>query len=323
MSTPVIRLGVRAYDHLTPLRLGEVQPTSFRLEVVRCDRTPDLAQRSDLDGAEASASRMMLNLAAGDRRLVASPAFALTAFRHRCIITRRDSELTDIGQLRGRRVGLTGWPDTGQVWTRALIRDAGIGFDEIEWRVGPVTENEPPSADRIGPQGAPATVTTLTAGRTLLDALRLGEVDALMLPTLPVECYGQAAPFRQLIVDYRAAEAAYFQRVGFIPGIHLFALRREVVESHPTVLPDLLETLARSYTESLLRRVELVDTTPWLVAELDAMADVPGLDWNPYRATTAYRSTETLADEMMAQQLCPRRVGPDELFREYAEAADG
>ena len=193
-------------------------------------------------------------------------------------------------------------------------------MNEIDWLAGPATAADPAVADRIGAH-APATVAALPPGVTLLDALRHGRVDALMLPTLPVESFGASAPFRQLIPDYRQAEAAYVRRLGFVPGIHLFALRREVVQAHPGIQAELVEVLARAYADALRRRLDLLDTTPWLIAELHAMADTVGLDYNPYRLDTAWRSAAMLADELVAQGLCPRQVGPDELFAGCAEDA--
>ncbi len=164
--------------------------------------------------------------------------------------------------------------------------------------------------DRIGPAGAPSTVGELPAGSTLLGGLSDGSLDVLMLPTLPASCYGPDAPFRHLIPDLRAAETAYFRRLGFVPGIHLAVVRAELAE----IVPDLVDALARSYDVWFRRRIALLDTTPGFVSELAEMAATVGLDWNPYRE--AHRAVEHLGHLMVAQGLADRPASAAEIFTE-------
>ena len=91
------------------------------------ETTPNLWSSADLDGGETSFSRYVRARAAGDDRVIALPLFLMRGFRHRCIIVRRDIDRRDAADLKGARIGLTGWPDSGNTWTRAILREAGVG----------------------------------------------------------------------------------------------------------------------------------------------------------------------------------------------------
>jgi 4,5-dihydroxyphthalate decarboxylase len=321
VSRPRIRLGVGRWDHLTPLALGEIVPQSFDLELVRFATTPLLSEHPELDGAEASGSSAILSYLRGDRANVAIPTYLLSAFRHRCVLVRRDSELTAFTDLKGRRVGLTGWPDTGSTWTRALLRDVGIENADLNWVVGPLGPTEP-VGDRIGPAGAPANVGVAPDGTCLVQLLLDGAVDAIMTSKMPPDSYGSTSTFRRLLPDYRADEIEYFTRLGYIPGLHLMVLRREIAEAHPAVVAELLPLLRSSQQEWLRQRVACLDTTPWLLSEVDTMADSVGLDWTQYELGTALASTARLAEELAAQGLTSSIPQPEDVFHDYLRLTD-
>ena len=85
-----------------------------------------------------------------------------------------------------------------------------------------------------------------------------------------------------MIPDYRAAEQAYYQKHGYVPAHHLIKLHREVVERNPWIVKSLMTAFTESKRLWLARRRHLVDTTPWLLAELVETATLFGDDWPPY-----------------------------------------
>jgi 4,5-dihydroxyphthalate decarboxylase len=317
VDRPLIRIGARNWDHLTPLALGDVRPDSFDVEVVRSDTTPVLAERPDLHAAESSLSRAVLNAALGDRSFIVLPAFIYSGFRHRCVLTRRDSDLVDLSQLRGRRVGMTGWPDTGNTWTRALVREAGVAIEEVEWVVGALSEPGP--GNGLGPYGVPANVTELPDQTTLVEELLRGNLDAVMTPTMPPGFHEPDSPLRRVLPDYRTAELQYFGRVGFVPGIHVITLRRDVAEAYPEVTAELLSVLRRSQQAWLARRIELLDTTPWLLDQVELVASTLGLGWSPYDAAPNPAMVAGLCHELTEQGISQVELDPSRVLSDFAE----
>lgn len=313
MSDPSIRLAVRDWDHVVPLLLGDVKPDGADLQLEARAVTPSVLAEPAVQGGETSLSRYALSRAAGDDRLVGLPVFLMRGFRQRCIMVAADSDLTSIAQLRGLRVGLTGWPDSGNTWTRALVREAGVDLADIDWVVGSMTDGlvDP---DRLGSGPLPPNVRPSTSGRPLGEDLTSGVLDAIMTPFMPPGHFDGGAPIRHLLPGYRAEEHRYFERYGFVPGIHLLTLKREVVDAHPELPQALVTAFEQSKHLWWQRRQMLADTTPWLLADLELTATVFGADWMPYGLAANRSMIDSFAVELFEQGIAPRRIAVDELF---------
>jgi 4,5-dihydroxyphthalate decarboxylase len=139
---PTIRLATKEYDYLLPLMSGDIHLDSVKLALTS-DTLHALQWPHNLSihAGELSLSRFLMRLANGDRSLVGIPFFTVRGFRHRCFYVHRTSEIRELRDLRGKRIGTNEWPATGNTWSRKLIREQGIELDEIDWRVGPVSNS--------------------------------------------------------------------------------------------------------------------------------------------------------------------------------------
>jgi len=311
---PTIRLALRDWDWVTPLALGDVRPDGFALQIDRVGALPeDLATDANYDAGEVSLSRYALGRARGETGVAGVPHFLMRGFRHRCIITARDSGLTALAQLAGKRIGLTGWPDSGNTWTRALLRREGIGVDDARWFVGRLTAAHPVT-DRLGGFGRPGRIEPVPGERPMLELLRSGELDAVFTPFMPPGFFDPDSPFRQLLPDFRAAEIAYLRAVGYVPGIHLLGIKPAVVRDHPWLPQALSEVLDESARVWLDKRIKYAETTPWILDELRLCArDLPpGWDRNGFAANE--RMIDDFLAEQQAQGLTPVRQSPRDLF---------
>lgn len=317
--SPVIRLGLRDWDHVVPLASGLVDVAGFTVRIDSRDTTPDVLAEPGLDGGETSFSRYVQARAAGDDRLVGLPAFVMRGFRQRCVLVRVDSPLRSLAQLAGARVGLTGWPDSGNTWTRALLRAEGVDLAGVTWLVGPLTAGES-GKDRLGGRPLPPNVSAMAEGRTLEGELAAGRLDAILSPFMPAELFTRDSRFRHLLDDHPAAERAYWAATGFVPGIHLVTLKREIVDAHPTLPAALLAGLERSKRRWVERRRLLADTTPWLLRELTESALLFGDDWMPYGAASNAAMTRAFCEELYAQGVWPEPIDPAVVFPDPALA---
>lgn len=315
MSSPVIRLGLRDWDHLVPLATGLVQIPGFTVRIDSRDVTPDVLEEHALDGGETSFSRYVQARAAGDDRLVGLPAFVMRGFRHRCVLVRNDSPLGSLAELAGARIGLTGWPDSGNTWTRALLRAEGVDLAGVDWRVGPLAAGET-GKDRLGTRPLPPNVSAMPQGASLVEELVAGRLDAVLTPFMPQELFTPDSRLRHLLDDHRAAERDYWAATGFVPGIHLVTLKRGVVEAHPDLPGALLAGLEESKRRWTARRRLLADTTPWLLDELTESARLFGGDWMPYGTASNAEMTRAFCDELHAQGIWPEPIDPDVVFPE-------
>ena len=316
-TRPEITLVTRPWDHLSPIATGELAPSGFSLRLLCEDRTPDPWTEPDLDGGEASFSRYVRAQASGDDSVLGLPVFLMRSFRHRCFLVRRDSALTDPAELANASIGLTGWPDSGNTWTRSLLRRAGVDLAGIKWTVGPMTADSPHRAQPT----LPPNVRVAEPDQTLVTGLLDGEFDAIMAPFMPPGFYSGHSGLRHLLPDYRAGEVAYFRDVGFVPGIHLTVLRRDLVESYPWLPSAVTRLLEESKQLWHQRRRAYADTTPWILEEFSHTDHVIGGDWMPYGVDENAAMVEAFCAELSEQDITSDPVDTSAVFADYRDLA--
>jgi 4,5-dihydroxyphthalate decarboxylase len=234
-----IQLAARNWDHVLPIALGDLPRfRDYRLE--RREITPDLWSEPELNGGETSLSRYIRARAARDFSVTALPVFIMRGFRHRCIITRKDSPLETAADLRGKRIGVTGWADTGNTWTRAVLRRENVEVADAEWRVGRLTASHPVQ-DRIGNIAVPENVRTCDNEEPMVEMLLRGVLDAVMTPFMPPGFNDSNSPFRTLFRNTRESEAQYYAETGYIPGIHVLAVQSHLLVDRPARAQELVD----------------------------------------------------------------------------------
>ena len=321
MAKLALTVVVKDYDHLAPLAAGDVVAEDIDLTLDRdtagaLDRT--VSDPSIMAG-ELSFARHLARLSSDDRSWVGLPLFVTRVFRHRSFFIRRDSDIRGLQDLVGKRVGTNEWPATGNTWSRAVLREAGIAIDSIQWLVGYIA-----GASAGRPQGdLPAYVQDATGGdKSLTQMLLDGELDALMSQA-PKEFYEPNSPIVRLFKDFRTAEQQYYQRTGIFPAHHIVGVRQELYEREPWVLRSLFDAFDASKKRSQANRVKLSDTSPWIQADLEDARSLMGADWSPYGVEPNRKMIQTLCDELQAQGLLANSVDGNDVFREFQEAARG
>ncbi|MDR7419175.1 MAG: hypothetical protein QN178_09735 [Armatimonadota bacterium] len=312
MDIPSLTLIMRDYDCLAPLYGGDVAPQGIRLTL---DRTTPITQAyadPTIVASELSFSRFLIGLSRDERSFVGIPFFPTRAFRHRCFYMHRGRPLASIKELEGKRVGTNSWPDTGNTWTRAILRDHGVRIDRIDWWVGPVDEKYPQR-----PQSGLPPFVKEAGGRMLRDMLLDGDLDALMCPFPPQGFYDAGSPIVRLIPDYRAAEREYYARKGIYPAHHIVGLRRETFERAPHVAVAIYQALDRARILWQQRRLFMAELTPWTLAEIEDTMATLGADWQPSGVTANARVIAALCEEELAQGLIDRPLDPSTVFAEF------
>lgn len=309
-----LRLALRDWDFITPILVGDVKSNLIELKIDRVNALPpDLANNDNYDGGEYSFSRYLRDVCEGAAGLVGVPHFIMRAFRHRCIITAAKSELVTIEQLAGKRIGLTGWPDSGNTWTRAILKHHGVSLDSVEWYVGRLT-NSHPVTDRLQGFGQPGRVMNMPDNEPLVDALRAGRLDAVFTPFMPDGFYSHDSGLRQLLPNCREQEVNYFKSVGFVPGIHVIAIKEAVIQQHPWLGAEISRLLQESYHVWMGKRKKYADTTPWLLDELVKTDVQLPTNWNCTGLQSNVQMIKVFATEMYEQGLVDRYLKPEELF---------
>lgn len=312
--TLTLRIATRDWDYLTPLLLGEVPSPHLRLAVTRLETLfSDLAGQAEFDAAEISFSRYASMMAGGTAEFVGIPCFIMRGFRHRCIITTEKSPIESLPQLKGKRIGLTGWRDSGNSWTRAALRREGVGVEDAFWFAGRLTEAHP-ITDRLDGFGRPGRIEAAPGERPMIDLLRAGELDAIFTPFMPQSFFGRDSGLRPLLRDVRAAEEAYYADVGYVPGHHVVGIKTELVRQHPWLpeeLSRLIDESQRIWTE---KRRKYADTSPWVIEELVLAARALAPDWNGSGFSHNRRMIADFGEALHVQGILPEPIDAEALF---------
>lgn len=309
-----IRIATRDWDYLTPLILGDVASPHVALDIERvATLIPDLATDPNYDAAEVSFSRYVSAMAAGADSIVGVPCFVMRGFRHRCVITAKTSPLERLSDLAGKRIGLTGWRDSGNTWTRAALRRDGVDVEDAHWFAGRLTSAHP-ITDRLGGFGRPGLIEAAPGERPMMELLAEGELDAVLTPFMPDGFFGPGSAFRQLLRDFRAAERAYFDDVGYVPGMHHIAIKASVAEQHPWLPQELARLIDESQRVWTAKRRKYAETSPWILEELiHAGRDLPS-SWNDSGLAANRRMIEDFVAELQKQGILAEPISADALF---------
>ena len=313
-----LHLALRDWDYMTPLVLGDVSSPRLQVEVDRVGTlVSNIATDEHHDAAEMSFSRYAQMRHDGDDTVIGIPNFIMRGFRHRCIITTKESSVRHLSDLAGKKIGLTGWRDSGNTWTRAAVRREGVGVEDAMWYAGRLTAAHP-ITDRLDGFGRQGRIEAAPGERPMVELLRDGGLDAIFTPFMPEGFFDKASPFRQVLADYRASETAYLYDVGYVPGMHLIGIKSQIVADNPWVMEELSEMIDESQRIWLAKREKYADTTPWMIDELSrCAADLPS-GWSKSGLAANERMISDFAEELYAQKIMPRRLSPADLFPKFA-----
>jgi len=316
-----LRLKTIAYhhDHLNPLVTRDVVPEGIDLEFDRSVPLAALYDDPSYLAGETSLGLYMLRTSQGYRDFVGLPIFPMRQFRHRCFLVKRGSPMegADLKSLEGKRVGMDGWPNSGNTWTRVMLREAGVDIWKIDWVIAPVEGPAPAPRSDVPPLDVPSNVSAGPAGKSLVDLTLSGDLDVLVTAFLPRGFYEPDSPLVHMIPDFRAAERAYLERVGYCPAHHLLTVRREVVERDPWIARSLFDAFEASKRFWREQRRKLQDTSPWLLTDLEESAKLFGGDWNPYGLEPNLKMMTDFCQDQFAQRLVTAPVDPVAAFSDF------
>ncbi|WIX79204.1 hypothetical protein QRX50_49140 [Amycolatopsis carbonis] len=235
-------------------------------------------------------------------RFTALPVFLVRGFHHGAILVRKDSGITEPGQLAGKRVGVNrGYTVTTGVWARAIMAlEHGLDLDSVTWVLS--------GDEHVESYRPPANVEPAGPGKQLGDMLLAGEVDAV------VNAGVDSPDVVPLIADPVEAGFAALRERGFYPINHLVVVKDEVLDAHPGVAKAVFDAFAESkrrYVEQL--RTGVVETADdRMYARV--MAETGTTDPLPYGIEPNRAILELLAEQAAAQHILTKPVDVDSMF---------
>ncbi|WP_406855470.1 nitrate ABC transporter substrate-binding protein [Alsobacter sp. KACC 23698] len=312
--TVTLRIATRDWDYLTPLLLRDVVSDRLELQITRvATLLASFSTTEEFDAAELSFSRHASAMTQGEANYVGLPCFIMRGFRHRCVITREASPLERLSQLKGKRIGVTGWRDSGNTWTRAALRREGVGVEDAFWIAGRLTAQHP-IVDRLDGFGRPGLIETDPAERPMMEMLAKGDLDAVFTPFMPDGFFARGSGFRPLLRDFRGAECAYYDDVGYVPAHHLLGVKTAILREHPWIADELSSLVDESQRVWTAKRRKYAETSPFVLEELLFAGRSLAPDWNDSGLEQNARMIADFGVELHQQGILPKPVGVETLF---------
>jgi len=312
-TTVELTLACGNYEITRPLKEGTVKPDGIDLKVVTAMDSPTrhwrFLRNREFDMAEVSSSSY---IAARDNGLAfrAIPVFPHRRFRHGFVFINTGKGISKPADLVGKKVGVKFFLNSAALWLRGILQhDYGVPFRSIDW----FTELDEDIAEaRL--EGV--RITRVPTGRTIVDMLLDGELDAVLHPDLIAPLRERDPRVGRLFPDYKADEAAWFNKTGIFPIMHVLGIRQEIVEKYPWVPVNMFVAFEEAKAVAM-KRMENPRIVPlaWYRESWEEQQAILGRDPWEYGLTERNRhNLETLVGYSHEQGLIRRRIPLEELF---------
>lgn len=320
MPRPTISFACAAYDRMIPLITGEVAPLGIDLNFIPVAHPREtfdrMAGRKEFDAAEFSSSEFISRRAIGDDAFVAIPVFPSRMFRHGFITVNRKAVKTP-ADLAGKRIGVPLYTMSAAVWIRGLLaHEYGVDLSAVRWVQGAANAPGRHGNPTVPPLLRHVDIVNNTTDKSLSELLEEGAIDAIIGSDIPRALHRNPDVVR-LFPDFPKVEADYYRRTGIYPIMHLVAIRRDVHERHPFVATSLYQAFCRAKEVALARMRHagmLACMLPWMLAELETVNEVFGVDPWPYGVEPNRRTLDALVTCLAEQSLIAKPVPVDDLF---------
>jgi 4,5-dihydroxyphthalate decarboxylase len=150
-------------------------------------------------------------------------------FQEASLICLKSSPMRGEADLAGKRIAVRAYSQTTGMWLRGILKDQhGIEAGDMHWLTF--------EGAHVAECADPPFVERATGDADMLTRLRAGEVDAIIVGNEGAE----GEDLRSVFLDPAAAGEAFFARHGFVPVNHLLTLRRDIAESEPETVAELI-----------------------------------------------------------------------------------
>jgi 4,5-dihydroxyphthalate decarboxylase len=229
------------YDRTRRIIDGRVKPQGIDLKVtgLYAGDFCMLPIYEQYDVAEMSFSWYVMARSRGEP-VIALPVFPLRMPVLAYILVDRDSPYREPKDLIGKRIGVSHYRLTVNLWLRGILRDHyGFSPEQATWVTCETVEGAgfaiPANIKHVISQGS--TAEQLLAG---------GEVDAIFVPVLPLSFVEGRSKFRRLFQDAQSETHSYFRRTGILPITHTIVMKEALSKRYPWIA----ESLCRAFNEA-------------------------------------------------------------------------
>lgn len=268
--------------------------------------------------SEMSLARYVSLISQGDAGITGIPVFPSRFFRQHAIYVASERPIERPQDLAGKKIGIPEWVQTALVWVRAyLVHQAGVPLTEIDWYQSGV--NVAGHVDEVKAQMPKGIRYTPARDRSLTDQLLAGDIDAI-ISARPPRLLEEGDPrIRRMFTNFRPVEEAYWKETGIFPIMHTIALRKDIVDEHPWIGPNLFRAFEEAKRRSLIRALDgniCRYPIPWTFDYAEKSRQMFGNDFWPYGLEPNRKTLEAFVQYCHEQGVAHRKLTVEELYPE-------
>jgi 4,5-dihydroxyphthalate decarboxylase len=294
MNIPTLKTLLGNYPNSRALRDGTLRPETFAFDYADVKVTNRAFKRAvrdlEFDIAELALVTFFQAKAYGKPLSLIPAVVGAGRYQHHCLVHDAERGPLRVAQLAGKRIGIRALAQTTVTWVRGVLaEDYGVPLDKVQW----VTFEDGHLAEFPDPPG----VERAPEGRTMVEMLRAGELDAAIIGTdLPDD-----PRLQPVLPDPHEAARAWGARLQLVPINHMVAVKTELLRERPETVRELYTLLQQSKT-------------------LGTAVARPGPDLTPFGVGANRGSLQVLLRYSHEQGLLPRPFTVDELFEDFLQA---
>ena len=276
---------------------------------------------AEFDISEMSFSSIMIATAGGDERWAGLPVFTTRRFFHTGMLVRRDSGIETPSDLKGKRVGVPEYQQTGALWIRgALQHEFGVSPTDMEFWMERNPDHSHAGATGFKPPKG-VTINQIPYEKSIGSMMLSGELDGTLHYLAKSNLIDRSnadlwnhPDIKSLFDDPLAEGIRYYQATGLFPINHGVVVRREIAERYPWVMLNLLKVFDQANAICDERRMEHVEyylKSGLVPPDAEAAMKQPIIR----HGIAANRTVlETAAAYSLEQGLTPHLMKLDEIF---------
>ena len=276
---------------------------------------------AEFDISEMSISSWMIINSKGDKTWTGLPVFTTRRFFHTEILVRKDSGIESPADLKGKRVGVPEYQQTGALWSRGVLQNEfGVAPWDMEFWMERTPDISHGAATGFTPPPG-VTINQIPKEKNIGSMMLSGELQATLMYLMDPNLVDRSKAdlhnhpdIRPLFPDPRAEGARYYQKTGIYPINHGMVVRREIAEKHPWVVLNLLKAFEQANEVANARRMAHVEY--YLNAGLVPAEAEEGLKTAiiSHGVRQNRRTLETAAQYSFEQGLTPQPAKLEDLF---------
>jgi 4,5-dihydroxyphthalate decarboxylase len=288
---PVLKTLLGNYTNTLPLKNGDIKPSVFSFEFADI-KVPNRAfkrvvREQEFDVAELAMVTCLQAIAYNKPYAMIPAVIGAGRYQHHCLVYNAERQTLRVGQLKGKRIGIRAHAQTTVTWVRGILwDDYGVALDDVNW----VTMED----GHLAEFPDPANIARAPEGRTMVDMLLSGELDAAIIGTdLPDD-----PRLQPVLPDPHSAAQAWSLRNQTVPINHMVMVRKDMFQHRPDIVTQIYQLLAQSKARAEHDKPAAVDLTPF------------GVEANR-------KALEVLIRNATDQKLLPRPLTVDEIFEDF------